>query len=59
MRGVEGASRYGLTGLSIPNKELVRKHNIICIRVAEVLTTMTERGCPWIFENPALVEGEV
>ncbi len=31
LRGVEGAARYGLGGLSIPNKELVRLHNLILV----------------------------
>jgi hypothetical protein len=59
VRGVAGACRYGLPGLSVANKELVRKHNIISIRVAELLHIFTELQCPWIFENPAAVAGEV
>ncbi len=59
VRGVEGASRYGIAGLSIPNQELVRQHKRMSIRVAELLKIMTELGCPWIVENPARVEGEV
>ncbi len=59
MRGVEGASRYGLAGISIQDKELVRKHNIIFVRVAELLKIMVELSCPWIFDSPARVDDEV
>ena len=59
MRGLEGAARYGLSGLSTPNKELVRLHNLILVRVAEVLAIVTAQGRPWIFETPTLKDGEV
>ncbi len=59
LRGIDGASRYGLAGLSVRNKELVRKHNLIYVRVAMLLKILVEHCCPWIFEQPAQVEGEV
>jgi hypothetical protein len=59
LRGASGACRYGLPGLSIPNKELVRKHNIIFVRVAQLLRVLVQLNCPWIFENPAQVVKEV
>ncbi len=59
LRGLVGASRYGLSGLSVSNKELVRLHNLIAVRVAQVLEFVTVQGRPWIFETPALKDGEV
>ncbi len=59
LRGLIGADRYGLKGLSVPNKELVRLHNLILLRVAELLKIMTDLGRPWVFETPALRDGEV
>jgi hypothetical protein len=44
LRGLTGAARYGLKGLTVPNKELVRLHNLILVRVAEILKIMVP-GC--------------
>ncbi len=59
LRGLTGPDRYGLKGLSISNKELVRLHNLILLRVAEILGIMSNLGRPWVFETPALRDGEV
>jgi hypothetical protein len=59
LRGLAGKDRYGLSGLSVPNKEKVRVHNLILLRVAEILKIMAQQGVPWLFETPALKDGEV
>ncbi len=59
MRGLTGADRYGIKRLSVPNKELVRLHNLILLRVSELLQIMADLGRPWVFETPALRDGEV
>ncbi len=59
LRGITGPDRYGLKGLTVPNKELVRLHNLILVRVAEVLQIMVDHESPWVFETPALRDGEV
>ena len=59
MRGVGRPSRYGLKGLLIANKELVRLHNLISTRVHQVLQLLTKYGASWAFEAPALRDGEV
>ncbi len=55
--GLTGAATYGLPGLTVPNKLLVRLHTLILVRVAEISKIMSELGLPWIFETPALRDG--
>ena len=40
LRGIHGASRYGLGELTVKQKELVRVHNLLAVRASMVLHLM-------------------
>ena len=54
-----GKERYGLAGLDERRGELVRLSNILALRGIKAWTAMHACGGPAVFEQPALLEGEV
>ena len=59
LRGISGASRYGLPGLDHRRAETVRIHNLLAIRSAEAMQCFIQIGGAFIFEQPAIREDEV
>lgn len=58
LRSADGPCRYGLVGLSIPNKERVRLHNLLYLRVYQILELFIDYCTPCIFEAPGLRDGK-
>ena len=56
---VSGPDRYGFKTNSPADKERVKLHNLISVRVAKILDILTDRLIPWIFEAPACHENQV
>ena len=54
LRAVSGPDRYGFQTNSPADKERVRIHNLVSIRVAKILSIT-----PWIFEAPACFDNQV
>ena len=59
LRDASGPGRYGKKGLTPAQKEKVRLHTLVAVRVAQVLTLLTVRMLPWIFEAPHAIEKQV
>ena len=59
LRAVSGIDRYGYKSNSPEDAERVRQQNLICIRIAKILTKMTSKGLPWYFECPAAYDNQV
>ncbi len=59
LRSATGPHRYGLAKISIKQKEMVRMHNLIAVRCATALTMVSLAGGVFVYETPALEEGEV
>ena len=55
----QGRHRYVKNGLSPADREKVRIHTLVAVRVAQVLDLFTIRGLPWIFEAPEASENQV
>ena len=45
--------------MSIALKEQVRIHNLVSLRVAQVLDLFVVRRLPWIFETPAISQNQL
>ena len=64
LRGNTGRPRYGLTyyangkPLSVEDKEKVRVHTLVAVRVAEALDLFATRGLPFGYETPEIIEGQ-
>ena len=58
-RDVTGPGRYGREGLACAQIETIRKHTIVSLRIARVLTPLTKLNVPWIFECLWASEKEV
>ena len=59
LRDVEGPGRYGRKDLTPEQKEKVRMHTLVSLRVAEALKLFLIRKLPWFFEAPKASEKEV
>ena len=59
LRAVSGPDRYGFKHNSPADKDRVKLHNLISVRVAKILDILTDRLIPWIFEAPACHENQV
>ena len=51
-RKAEGKERYGLSHLSMQNKELVRTETLAAVRMAEIMVTFAEAGIHCVLEHP-------
>ena len=59
MRDATGPGRYGRKGLTPAKQERIREHNLVSLRVAQVLNILTIRQLPWIFEAPYATSNQV
>ena len=59
LRAVLGPERYGLNSNNIKQKETVRVHTLVALRVAQALDLLTELRIPRIYETPAIHAGQV
>ena len=56
---MDGPERYGITTNNVEQKEKVRIHTLMAVRVAAALDLLTELRIPWLFETPAIHAGQV
>ena len=59
LRGVSGPGRYGRKDHSPAQKERVRIHSLVPLRVAQVLDMLVAFVLPWVFETPAIAKNQV
>ena len=59
LRTVDRPERYGITTNNAEQKEKVRIHTLMAVRVATALDLLTELRIPWLFETPAIHAGQV
>ena len=52
LRAPTGSDRYGMKRDTPANKEKTRIHNIYLLRIARILTMLTERHTPWLLGIP-------
>ena len=65
LRGNTGRARYGLKKysndkpLSSDDKEKVRIHTLVAVRMAQTLDLFATRGLPFGYETPEILEGQI
>ena len=56
---MSGPERYGLKSNNIAQAEQIRIHTLMALRVAQALDLLTVLRIPWLYETPAIHDGQV